>query len=349
MDGISRNDNALRTADEFDIAGHSGGLRLVGREGSLTGSRVDVMILDDMYKDAAEANSPLMRNNVWDWYCSVVRTRLHNTSRELIVFTRWHEDDLIGRLIAAEGDDWMVVNFPALKVGHPTKIDPRNAGEALWPQRHSTELLASRRAIDPSIFESLYQGNPTPSDELLYDRFVVYSTIDEPIARRAAYIDTADTGADFLCAIAYSVGASGVIYVTNVVYTDRPMEVTEKLCAEMLAAADTQICHIESNNGGRGFARTISRAVPRCRIDSFFQGANKVSRIVSNATEVMRTIRMPEGWESRWRGLAHDLLSMRRDVASASHDDAADALSGIIEKESARDEKRIACVSFSNS
>ena len=69
-----------------------------GRPGRfLTGNRVDVFILDDLYKDAMEANSPLIRENCWEWYTSVVRTRMHNASRELIVFTRWHEEDLIGR------------------------------------------------------------------------------------------------------------------------------------------------------------------------------------------------------------------------------------------------------------
>lgn len=347
MNGISRNDIAMRTADEFDLVAQVGGLKLVGREGSLTGNRVDVMILDDMYKDAAEANSPLIRASVWDWYCSVVRTRLHNGSRELIVCTRWHEDDLIGRLIQIEGDNWTVVNFPALKIGDPTELDCRKAGQALWPERHSAELLAGRRAIDPALFESLYQGNPTPDDELLYDKFATYHTISESIIRRAAYVDTADTGADYLCAIAYAVGQSGVIYVTDVVYSDRPMEATELMVAQLLTVSDTQICHIESNNGGRGFARAIARSVPRCRVDSFFQSANKVSRIVSNATQAVRIIRMPEDWDCRWRQFSHDLLAMRRDVLSSTHDDAADAVTGIVEKECVRDDKRIACVAFS--
>lgn len=88
----------IRTADEVEIIGRRGGLLSVGREGSLTGNRVDCFILDDLYKDALEANSPLVRANCWEWYTSVVRTRMHNSSRELIVFTRWHEEDLkIGR------------------------------------------------------------------------------------------------------------------------------------------------------------------------------------------------------------------------------------------------------------
>ena len=81
----------------MEIVGRDGGLLSVGREGSLTGNRVDCFILDDLYKDAMEANSPLVRENCWDWYTSVVRTRMHNASSELIVFTRWHDEDLIRR------------------------------------------------------------------------------------------------------------------------------------------------------------------------------------------------------------------------------------------------------------
>lgn len=78
----------LRTADEVEIIGHRGGLLSVGREGALTGNRVDCFILDDLYKDAMEANSPVVRENCWEWYTSVVKTRMHNFSGELIVFTR---------------------------------------------------------------------------------------------------------------------------------------------------------------------------------------------------------------------------------------------------------------------
>ena len=94
--------NLVRTAEEFDLAGQSGGLLAVGREGSLTGNTVDLLILDDLFKDALEANSPLVRDNAWEWYNAVARTRLHNGSQELIVGTRWHEEDLPGRIAAHE-------------------------------------------------------------------------------------------------------------------------------------------------------------------------------------------------------------------------------------------------------
>lgn len=94
--------NYIRTSEEVEIIDHDGSLLSVGREGALTGNRVDCFILDDLYKDAMEANSPLIRENCLEWYTSVVKTRMHNTSSELIVFTRWHEEDLIGTLTQRE-------------------------------------------------------------------------------------------------------------------------------------------------------------------------------------------------------------------------------------------------------
>ena len=186
-----RQSQYVRTSDEVEIIDHQGVLLSVGREGSLTGNRVDCFILDDLYKDAMEANSPLVRENCWEWYSSVVRTRMHNDSQELIVFTRWHEEDLIGSLRGLEPcvelrewadiecvpkGGWLHLNFEAIKTGEPTEIDPRQAGEALWPARQSAELLELKRRLDPVRFEAMYQGRPSSRGGLLYgDGFEVCS------------------------------------------------------------------------------------------------------------------------------------------------------------------------------
>lgn len=338
---------SVRTSEEFEIVGRKGGLRLVGREGSLTGNRVDVMILDDLYKDAMEANSPIVRRGAWDWYCSVVRTRLHNDSREIIVFTRWHEDDLIGRIIKSEGDRWRVLNFEAIKVGAPTALDPRNEGEPLWADRHSRDLLDERRRLDPRMFESLYQGNPTPEDGLLYGEFATYGEITEQTVRRGAYVDTADTGDDYLCAVAYQVGLSGRVYLCDVVYSSLAMEHTERMVGDMLVRCDTQIAHVESNNGGRGFARALAR-FSRCKIKTFHQSQNKEARILSNATEVMRTVVMPHDWCERFPEFASAIRGFRCEIRANSHDDAADALTGVVEKECEKIAGRISAISFNS-
>ena len=339
----------IRTSDEVEIVGRKGELLSVGREGSLTGNRVDCFILDDLYKDAMEAQSPVVRGNCWEWYTSVVRTRMHNNSRELIVFTRWHEEDLIGKLCNTEPhrmmrsmedidtlvpNEWLVVNFEALKTTPPTNIDPRATGEALWPEQQSAELLQSKRRLDAVRFEARYQGHPTSREGLLYgDGFWEYTTLPRDIVTRGSYTDTADTGDDYLCSIAYVVDMDGVIYLTDVVYTQAPMEETEQLVATMLERNDIRNAYVESNNGGRGFARALQRLVPRIRVEWFHQSGNKEARILSNSATVLHNIRMPEGWQQRWAEFHQHLTTYRRLFRANRHDDAADALTGVVERE----------------
>ena len=320
--------NYIRTADEVEIVGHDGSLLSVGREGSLTGNRVDCFLLDDLYKDAMEANSPLIRENCWEWYTSVVRTRMHNASRELMVFTRWHEEDLIGMLRQRErivelrrwsdldavpADGWLALNFEAIKTAPPSEIDPREPGEALWPARHDAALLTAKRALDPLRFECMYQGRPSVREGLLYgDRFIEYDTLPCEIVRRANYTDTADTGDDYLCSISYAVDADGVIYITDLVYSRERMEVTEGLVGEMLLRSGTRSAAVESNNGGRGFARAVQRLAPAVRIEWFHQSANKEARILSNSATVLHSLRMPRGWNLRWPEFYAHLTTYRR-------------------------------------
>ena len=339
----------IRTSDEVEIIGRKGELISVGREGSLTGNRVDCFILDDLYKDAMEAQSPVVRENCWEWYTSVVRTRMHNASRELIVFTRWHEEDLIGRLCRTEPcrvmtsmadidavgkDEWLILNFEALKASPPTELDPRAEGEALWPEQQSAELLLLKRRLDAVRFETMYQGRPTTREGLLYgDGFREYAELPRDVVTRASYTDTADTGSDYLCSIAYVVDMDGVIYVTDVVYSVEAMEVTERLVAEMLERSATRVAYVESNNGGRGFARALQRLVPRVRVEWFHQSGNKEARILSNSATVLHNIRMPRGWQQRWPEFYEHLVTYRRLFRANRHDDAADALTGVVERE----------------
>lgn len=364
--GTLRSDSALLTAEEFDCVGKKGGMKMVGRECSLTGNRVDVMILDDLYKDALEANSPTVRDNTWDWYTSVVRTRLHNDSQEIIVFTRWHEDDLIGRLMnheqvveVASLDDlknvppraWVRLNFEALKATESTPLDDRAPGEPLWPSRHSGELLLERRAIDPEVFESLYQGNPQSAKGFLYSAFDLYARLPDRITSPANYTDTADTGSDYLCSVCYTT-ADDSIYILDVEYSSEPMEVTEKLVANMLVRNKITLATIESNNGGRGFSRSVERLTKeqnhRIVINAFHQSHSKEARILTNATAVNRRVVMPQDWQIRWPEFANDLTTFRRLFRANAHDDAPDALTGIVELENNRTSKNIKTLHFSN-
>ena len=315
-----------------------------------------------MYKDAMEANSPVVRENCWEWYTSVVKTRMHNFSGELIVFTRWHEEDLIGTLCRREPfveftdwaqldtlppDTWLYLNFEALKTRPPSPVDPREPGEALWEELHGAELLRGKRRLDPVRFECMYQGRPSVREGLLYgDNFLTYEELPRDIVRRANYTDTADTGDDYLCSLCYVVDPDGVIYVTDAVYSREPMEMTEGLVGTMLRESGTRAALIESNNGGRGFARAVQALAPQVRVEWFHQSANKEARILSNAATVVHTVRFPCDWALRWPELYAHLTTYRWKVRANRWHDAADVVTGLVEREIAGRDTRIKSVKF---
>lgn len=151
----------LRNTEEFEIVNKRGSYKSVGVMGGLSGRSVDLAIIDDPVKDAMEANSEVYRNRVWEWYLNVLETRLHNKSKVLLIMTRWHEDDLAGRLLEHQPEKWEVVKFPAIKEDASDINDPREVGEALWSEKHNLEKLLSLRAMSERTFQSLYQQNPT--------------------------------------------------------------------------------------------------------------------------------------------------------------------------------------------
>ena len=343
-------ENYVRSAEEFEIVGRTGGMIAVGREGALTGNPVDVMIIDDLYKDALEGNSPVVRDNAWEWYVAVVKTRLHNDSRELIVMTRWNDDDLIGRLLRQEGGielknqeptgpgvsprNWSLLNFEAIKENKPTLLDPRPAGEALWPERQAIGLLQEKRALDPAMFACMYQGQPVSREGLLYgNAFATYTALPKETLKKANYTDTADAGEDYLCSVCYEVTKGGAIYLVDLVYTQLGMEHTEEAVASMLDRNATRLARIESNNGGRGFARNVAKLCRLTKIEGFTQSGNKESRILTNSATVQKSIVMPADWAVRWPDFYRHVTTYRRAFRSNRFHDAADVLTGIVEHE----------------
>lgn len=335
----------IRTSDECEIVGYRGGFKTVGVGGALTGEPVDILIMDDIYKDAKTAWSPTIRESVSDWYDTVAETRLHNESQQLIVFTRWHEDDLAGKLLREQGiydpvdnpNGWVVVIYQAIKEGAPTDYDPRQEGEALWEERHSLEKLMQTRKRNPQVFESLYQQDPQPREGLMYESgFVEYEI--RPATQyciRKAYVDVADTGADYLCAIIYDETEHGN-YIVDVLYTTRPVEYTEPALAKMLTKHGVSQCIIEANNGGRLFKNNVEK---QCRLmgnnktqfTAFHQTENKDIRIYEHSAMVQNLTFMPAGWKRLFPEFAKAICGYLK-AGDNAHDDAPDALTGTIEK-----------------
>lgn len=144
----------------------------------------DIILIDDPFKDRASADSPTIRQNVWDWYTSTLYTRLAPGGGIIIINTRWHMDDLSGRLLAAEaagdGDTWQVINFPALA----EQDEPyRKTGEPLSPERYSLEQLQKiKSAIGSRDWETLYQQHPVPDTGAIFrdDWFKYWTPTDLP-------------------------------------------------------------------------------------------------------------------------------------------------------------------------
>ena len=155
----------LRNSDIFEVVGRSGVYRSVGVGGGITGMGGTICILDDVIKDRASADSPTIRQNIWEWYTSTLYTRLAPGGGVIVMLTRWHEDDLAGRLLDAqargEGDQWRVVSFPAIA---EEDEEFRRAGEALHPERYPLEaLLKIKAAIGSRDWAALYQQRPAPA------------------------------------------------------------------------------------------------------------------------------------------------------------------------------------------
>lgn len=137
-----------------------------GVGGAITGRRADLAIVDDPVRGREDADSPAIRDKIWDWFRSDLYSRLKPGARIVLIQTRWHEDDLAGRLLAdatAGGDAWEVVNLPALAEA----ADPigRAPGEALWPEWEDAPALArKRRAIGAREWSALYQQRPAPAE-----------------------------------------------------------------------------------------------------------------------------------------------------------------------------------------
>lgn len=356
--------NYLRNSDVFEIVGRSGSLRVVGRGGALTSKTADLMIFDDLYKDSQEANSVTVREGAWDWYTKVARTRLHNDSQQLIVFTRWHPEDIIGKIIENEEvvrinsfadlkkvpkGGWALVNFEAIKTGEPTELDTRKAGEPLWAERHSLEKLEGIRALDPLGFECMQQGNPASAEGKLYQEFKTWVEKSDwgQYVRSGCYVDVADEGDDFLFSASYDIYKSeNKIYnehtkrwepllfalITDIEYTDESTEVTTITVPRQINANGVQKAWIESNNGGSQFEKTVKKKV-RALTVPFYQGSNKESRIVTNAPFVNYHIIMPFGWEKRYPKFYEHITNFMRKFDANKHDDDADGLTGIYEKE----------------
>jgi len=150
-------DSSSKANGRFHIAGHRGSLLATGMEGPITGKGANLMIIDDPIK-GPEMNTKTYRDKIWNWYVATSRTRLEPRSVQIVMMTRWHEDDLIGRIKAYEPKGWVFLNLPAL--AEENDMLGRKEGEALWPEKFTVKKLQEDRELNRYWFRALYQGRP---------------------------------------------------------------------------------------------------------------------------------------------------------------------------------------------
>jgi len=209
-----------RTAvdDWQTVAG--GGVRAVGVGAGVTGHGANLIVIDDPVKSREEANSQASRERVWEWYTDDLYTRLEPAGRIVLIMTRWHEDDLAGRLLAREAERWTVVRLPAeAEEGDPLGREP---GEPLCPQRFDREALQLARETLGASYYALYQQRPQPPGGALFDRawfeILPAAPAEEQIAERVRYWDRASTarGGDWTAGVRMARTAGGLFVIEDV-------------------------------------------------------------------------------------------------------------------------------------
>lgn len=154
----------------WEVAGTSGGMLSIGVGGSITGHGADLMIIDDPIKNRKEAESIAYRERLWGEWQSTLLTRLQPGGAVILVVTRWHEDDLPGRILEEEGSDWEVIRMPAMAEDENDPLG-RRPGEALWPEEFDEAWAEEmKREVGEYTWASLYQQRPAPPEGGMFSR-----------------------------------------------------------------------------------------------------------------------------------------------------------------------------------
>lgn len=294
--------------------------------GTATGFGCSLMIIDDVIKNAQEANNQLTKQGHYEWFTNTMLSRLEEGGKIIIIMTRWASDDLAGRIINHFKDDAEIISLKALQ----------DDGTMLCDEVLSRESYEEKKKLmSPDIFYANYQQEPIDLKGQLYTSFKTYDNLPQ-FEKIQSYTDTADTGSDYLCSIIYGIYQKEA-YILDVIYTNEPMEITEPLVAKHIFEYKVNQADIESNNGGRGFSRQISHYLTNTYntnhtvIRPFHQSKNKQARILSNATWVMEHIYFPQNWHNKYPEFYKAITSYQREGKNL-HDDAPDALTGVAEK-----------------
>lgn len=329
--------NPLRMAAHDWETTAGGGLRAVGVGAGITGQGGDLIIIDDPVKSREEADSHAYRERVWDWYREDLYTRLEPGGAIVLIQTRWHEDDLAGRILASAGAaDWTVLSFPAeAEAGDPLG---RAIGEPLCPARFDRAALADiRQTLGSWAYAALYQQRPLPAGGGLFKREYFAIVESAPVqAARVRYYDKAGTvgGGDYSVGVRLAQAPDGLFYVEDVVrgqWSALERERIIRQTAELDGRGVSIWLEQEPGSGGKESAEASIRNLAGFDVHAAPVTGDKTVRAAPFAAQCEAgNVRLVRG---RWCSSFIDELSV---FPSTAHDDQVDAVTGAFHKLTAR-------------
>lgn len=306
---------------------------------SVTSKGGTQLVIDDPIKDSQVANNEIELDNQWRWYTDTFKSRTDAVGGEpieIINMTRWSSRDICGRILANpdEADKWFVLM---------KKVMNEETGEMLCEEIFNRAKFYEQKAqVTSSIFRANYFQEPIDIVGRLYKGFKEYNRLPELSTGRFMEIDPADTGTDYLCAIAYLEGTDKMAYILDIIYNNNKVEITLPMVARSIIENKIDKVRIEANNGGRLFAKLLKemldkmnwfRTIIECKPTT--SEMNKRSRINNGAEIVQTRCFMPYNWQNRFDQFAVDVFKYVSGGKNA-HDDGPDCLTRVGESLVAR-------------
>ena len=321
---------------------NKGGVFLTaGVGGSMTGYGGHLAIIDDPVKDRQDAESEVMRENVWDWYKSVLRTRIMPGGAIIIVQTRWHVDDLSGRLLNemnnGTGEKWEVINLPAI-ANDSNDLLNRNIGDPLWPEAYNREELEQiKKAVGERDWSALYQGEPTLSTGSIFKvnmlNIVDAAPTNSQVVRRWDFAASKDVGKydpDWTVGVKMQRNTDGGYTILDIVRLRGLPDEVEKT-VKAVASQDGYDVKIvipqDPGQAGVAQAQYYAKILSGYKIEAVRETGDKATRADPFASQV--NIGNVSLLRANWNRTYIDELAA---FPSGSHDDQIDASSGAFEQ-----------------
>ena len=316
----------LATAGRWELQ-EGGGMVTVGFGGPLTGRGADLLLIDDPIKNRADANSQVQRDHLYDWWTSTARTRLEPGGSIIVIMTRWHDADIVGRLVREHDEPWEHIRLPAIA---EESDDLREEGEALWPARYDlAELSKVRQAVGPEDWACLFQQRPTLREGGLFkfNWWNTYNAVPDTIGEVFQFWDTAyKTGQHNDYSACVTLGYDRDSYYVLNVWRDRVDYPTLTRVAQVLYRQYMPSrVFVEDAASGQSLIQSLKKEtnlpVIPVKVDS-----DKVSR----ANAVTGTVEAGKVYiptQAQWLGDFVDEMAM---FPNGAHDDQVDAFVGCL-------------------